>query len=263
MTEPTQDNEPLVRVRDLTVSFGNTEALSQLNLDIAVGSSVALVGANGSGKTTLLNVFAGLVQPSSGTLEMPQTPRAAYVLQHQQADRWLPLTVTEVLRMGLYAKAGLFGRITASDRTRLGEAAAELDVSGLLQQQFGELSGGQRQRVLIAQALLQASDLLLLDEPITGLDLPSQQTILELIDTCAERDRTIVLSTHHLDEARHCDVVVLLAKSVVAVGSPAQTLTRPNLRKAFGERVLGDHQGHDHAEDLLVLDHHGHGDHGH
>jgi len=104
--------------------------------------------------------------------------------------------------------------------------------------------------------------LLLLDEPITGLDLASQERILEVLEEETTRDVTVVLSTHHLDEARHCDRVLLLAGRLVADGSPDEVLRPDLLRRAFGERVLGDHASHDHAEGLLLLDEHGHGEHG-
>lgn len=258
MSTPVPSHAPAVRLRNLSVIFGGEPALSEIDLTIESGTSVALVGANGSGKTTLLNVLAGLVKPNSGDLQINSPGRPAYVLQHQQADRWLPLTVDEVLKMGLYAKAGLLGRLSSSQLSAKNSAAEELDVAHLLQRQFGDLSGGQRQRVLVAQALAQQTDLVLLDEPITGLDLPSQTRILALIDSCAEMDRTIVLSTHNLDEARHCDLVVLIATRVVAAGPPVETLTAHNLRMAFGDKVLGDHSGHAHSNELLMIDDHGH-----
>ncbi len=254
----TEDSQTCVAAKAMSVRFGSTDALRDLTFTINRATSVALVGANGSGKTTLLNVIAGLAQPTSGDITIKCTSKPAFVLQHQDSQRWLPVTAGEVLRMGRYGKRGLLGRIKSEDRDAIANAAKELEVADLLSQQFGDLSGGQRQRVLVAQALVQQPDVLLMDEPITGLDLPSQQKILDLIDGATEAKRTIIISTHHLDEARHCDQVLLLSTELVAYGPPDEVLSSDNLRRAFGDRVLGDHADHDHANDFLVLDEHGH-----
>jgi ABC-type Mn2+/Zn2+ transport system ATPase subunit len=247
-----------IELTDVSVQFGSTSALSDLTVTIPRGRSIALVGANGSGKTTLLNVLAGLTVATKGAITPQPLPAAAFVLQHQQQTTWLPLTAREVIRMGRYRERGLWGRFRAEDRNIIDEVARRMEVVDLLDASFDTLSGGQQQRVLIAQALSQQASLLLLDEPITGLDLPSQQRILELIAEETTRGTTVLVSTHHLDEARHCDLVFLLANGLVAAGRPDDVLDPESLRKAFGERVLGDHAGHGHDADLLVLDHHGH-----
>ncbi len=254
----TDETTACITAEGLTVGFGKTLALHDLSFAVQRATSVALVGANGSGKTTLLNTIAGLVQPTSGSMTVNCHSQPAFVLQHHHNDRWLPLTVTEVLTMGRYRDRGLLGRLGVKDRAAIDEAAEELEVSNLMSRQFGDLSGGQRQRVLVAQALAQQPEVLLMDEPISGLDLPSQQKILDLIDGAAVSKRTIVVSTHHLNEARHCDQVMLLSNSLVAFGTPDKVLSASRLRQAFGSRVLGDHDDHDHATDLLILDEHGH-----
>ena len=118
-----------------------------------------------------------------------------------------------------------------------------------LSRSLTDLSGGERQRALLAQALVQDAPTLLLDEPITGLDLASQKRILDVVDDEASAGRTVVMSTHHLDEARHVSTVVLLANRLVACGPPAEVLTEANLRAAYGSRVLGG---------TTILDDHGH-----
>lgn len=264
MSDPADTSEPLVRLDGVTVRFGGLDALADVDLCIAPGESIALIGANGSGKSTLLNVFSGLVSPASGTVTIRPGLRVAYVRQHPPQSEWLPLTSSEVIRMGRYREQRWFGRLRPSDRDRIDDAATRMGVSDLLDVSFDRLSGGQRQRVLIAQALVQEPDLLLLDEPITGLDLPSQERILGLVEAETERGTAVVMSTHHLDEARHCDRAALLAQRLVAVGPPDDVLVADLLRTTFGPRVLGDHEGHDHSSELLVLDSHGHADeHGH
>ncbi len=258
-TASTRPENPPVRLMDVSVLHGSNRALDGVDLELIPGTSIALVGANGSGKTTLLDVIAGLRAPTTGSVAAPPV---AYVRQHHDHRSWMPITVGEVLAMGRFDRGRLFGRRSAADRDAIADAANRLDVADLDRRQFGELSGGQRQRVLVARAVAQQSALLLLDEPITGLDIPSQEIILGVVDQLTAAGGIAVLSTHHLDEARHCDRVVLLAGRVLADGEPDAVLTVENLRAAFGDRVLGDHRDHDHGGELLMLDDHGHGTHG-
>ena len=245
----------MLRLTDVTVRFDRTTALDRVNAEFHEGTSTAIIGPNGSGKTTLLDLLAGLNAPTSGHVEQGgRAVKTAYVLQHPMGDRWLPLTVEEVIRMGVYAKRGLIGRVTAQDHQAVVEASSRMEVEDLLFAPYGELSGGQRQRVSVAQALVQDADVLLLDEPLTGLDLASQRTILDVVAEEKTRGRTVVLSTHHLDEARHADQVMLLATKAIAVGPPGSTLTADFLRAAYGDRVLAPTD----VEDVAVLDDHGH-----
>jgi ABC-type Mn2+/Zn2+ transport system ATPase subunit len=250
----------VVRLDHLSVTFGETRALDDISLELLPGHSLALIGPNGSGKSTLLNVVAGLVQPSTGSIQPRPLPPVAYVLQHHHQRHWLPLTGREVLMMGRFRDRGLLKRLGSRDRSLLASAAERMNVSDLLDRPFDDLSGGQRQRVLVAQALAQEPQVLLMDEPITGLDLTSQRAILDLIDAEAARGTSVVITTHHLDEARHCDRVALLAGSLIAIGAPSDVLEEDTLRAVFGARVLGDHEHHDHPTDLLVIDDHGHED---
>jgi len=254
---------PLLTVSDLRVSFGTRVALDRVTLTLERGHSAAVIGPNGSGKTTLLHAIAGLRKPSKGRIVLdPPDITVAYVTQRHDHSRWMPLTAGEVLTMAAYGRRGLLQPLRAEDRDARDDAADRLGVHDLSSRQFGELSGGQQQRVLLAQALAQQPELLLLDEPITGLDLISQQRILDVISDETDRGTAVMLSTHHLDEARHCDDVLLLATALVAHGPPDEVLTRERLREAFTGSLLGDHREHDHDLDLLLLDDHGHGTHG-
>ncbi len=255
---PTLGGAITVRGTGITVTYGTTPALEDATFTLPAGTSTALIGPNGAGKTTLLHVLAGLLRPASGTLELPHSS-VAYVLQRHAIHAWMPLTVSEVVRMGRYRDRGLLRPLRQADRDLCRAAADRMDVADLWGRQFGELSGGQRQRVLVAQALAQDAPVLLLDEPVTGLDIPSQQRILEVVDEETARGVTVVLSTHALDEARHCDQVLLVAGRIVASGAPDAVLTEGFLREAYAGRMLGGHEEHDHAHDLVVLDDHGHG----
>jgi ABC-type Mn2+/Zn2+ transport system ATPase subunit len=256
------------------VRFGHHLALDIDRLTLDAGTSVAVMGPNGSGKTTLLRVLAGLLEPTSGRLVTQDRPVVAYVAQHQHQHPWMPLTVTEVLRMGRYRHRGLFRPLRRADRRTIQLVAERLEVTDLLGRPFGQLSGGQRQRVLMAGALANEADCLLLDEPITGLDLPSQRLILDVIEGERDDGRLVVLTTHHLEEAERCDRVLLLNTRVVADGPPEQALTEEHLADAFGARLMGgEHHGHHHGRGdpghrgagvrpggpVIVIDEHGHG----
>lgn len=251
--------EPALSVQNLTVEFGSTPALTAVSFEVEPGVAAALVGPNGSGKTTLLKVLAGLYEPRTGRVAWSPEPTIAFVLQHGASPRWLPLTVSEVIRMGRFAQLGAVRPIRRVDRAAVAEVAERMEVHELLRSPFSDLSGGQRQRVLIAQALVQEPNVLLLDEPITGLDLASQRRILDVVDEETDRGTTVVLSTHHMEEAKRCELVLLLASRLVAVGPPGQVLTAPNLREAYGARVLSIADGD--GAPVTLLDEHGH-DHG-
>lgn len=265
---PTAGDPPdhvLVAASDVCVHYGSVVALAPTSFELRRGATVALVGSNGSGKTSLLSLLAGLLTPEEGTLAIEGT--VAMVTQHRDHHRWMPLSVDEVLRMGRYQQRGLLGRIRRADRDHLDSAAELLEISGLRRRSFGDLSGGQQQRVLVAQALAAQPDLLLLDEPITGLDLPSQLRILDVIAQHAAGGGVVVFSTHHLAEARRADRVMLMAGCVLADGAPDEVLIPTLLAEAFGGRLIRDDgfsivvddHGHDHGEPHApeLLPHHG------
>lgn len=238
---------------DVCVHYGTTVALAPTSFELEAGTSVALVGSNGSGKTTLLSLLAGLVRPDDGRLAVDGT--VSMVTQHHDHHRWMPLSVEEVLRMGRFPNRGLLGRLRADDRASIDAAAELLEVGHLRRRSFGDLSGGQQQRVLVAQAIASGPDLLLLDEPITGLDLPSQLRILHVIERHAADGGIVVFSTHHLAEARRADRVMLMAGCVLADGRPDDVLVPALLAEAFGGRLIRD------DGTTIVVDDHGH-DHG-
>ena len=249
------------------VSYGATEAVRDATLRVPAGTTVAIIGPNGSGKSTLLSTISGLVRPSRGrvTITGPDGHRGrnavAHVLQTTIANQAVPLTVLETVRMGAYGRRGMIGRLTAEDRTAVEDAIQRMRIDDLRHRQLHELSGGQRQRTYVAQGLAQRAGVLLLDEPITGLDLVTQEVITEVIDEERSRGRIVVLTTHDVGTARLADVAVLLATEVVAAGAPEDTLTPDLLSRAYGGHVhvlddgtlvLDDPHTHDHRhEDQL------------
>ena len=227
----------LVEVENLTVRFGDRVAVSEVDLVVPAGHTVAVIGPNGSGKSTLLAAIAGLVEPSSGRVTVDRR-ELALVLQATDVDESLPITVMETVRMARYARRGMFGRLGRDDATAVRTAMERTDVAGLANRQLHDLSGGQRQRVLIAQGLAQEAQVLLLDEPLTGLDLVSREIVLGIVAEERAVGRSVIMTTHSLDEAAACDTVVLLAGRMVAAGAPDDVIVDGHLRDAFGERVV-------------------------
>ena len=238
---------PGVEARDLVLGYGSTVALDRSSFVIPSGQVVAVIGPNGSGKSTLLNAIAGLIQPMSGTIDVParntRAQRIAYVLQTTKVNDALPISVREVVTMGRYANTGSYRRLGSSDRQAVAEAMERTGISDLAGKHLDVLSGGQRQRVFVAQGLVQEHDLLLLDEPLTGIDLPTAQAIDAVIHQERTRGCTVIMTTHDLSEARVADHVVLLSGRVVAAGLPDDVLTSENLIAAYGPSLLHVDEG--------------------
>jgi manganese transport system ATP-binding protein len=226
-----------VRAEDVVLAHDGRVAIKASSFDIPPGKITAVIGPNGSGKSTLLNAIAGLIDPSSGSLVVSPADeqRIAYVLQSRKVNDALPVTVREVVTMGRYASRGAYGRLTTTDRQTVDESLGRMAITDLADRHLNELSGGQRQRVFVAQGLAQDHDMLLLDEPLTGLDLISAQAIDSVIHDENAHGCTVVMSTHDLAEARAADHVVLLAGAVVASGAPEEVLTEANLAAAYGD----------------------------
>jgi iron complex transport system ATP-binding protein len=233
-----------VQAHGLTVRFGDTVALEASDFEIPSGSVTAVIGPNGSGKSTLLNAIAGLVEPRAGTIEVATVQsRISYVMQATKVNENLPVSVGEVVAMGRYASLGAYGRMNANDHEAIDAAIDKMDISGIETRHIHDLSGGQRQRVFVAQGLAQDHDMLLLDEPLTGIDLTTARAIDDVIHAETEEGCTVVITTHDLSEARSADHVLLLSGRVVASGPPEETLTDENLVLAYGPSLLHIEKG--------------------
>lgn len=233
-----------VRARRLAVRYGSAMALAASDFEIVRGGVTAVIGPNGSGKSTMLNAIAGLVEPSGGSIELDVTPgRLSYVMQATKVNESLPVTVREVVTMGRYASRGAYGWMGSEDRAAVASAMERLEIAALGSRHLHELSGGERQRVFVAQGLAQDHDMLLLDEPLTGIDLTTAQAIDDVIHREKEDGCTVLMTTHDLSEARTADHVVLLSGRVVALGSPSEVLTEENLVSAYGPSLLHVEKG--------------------
>ena len=251
-----------VEGREVTLAYGRHPVLRSATFALPAGAVTSLVGPNGAGKSSLLNAIVGLLPVESGALTvagrapLDMRRHIAYVMQSAKVNEQLPVTVREVITMGRYATRGAIGRMTADDRRLVDHAIDRLELGDLTGRHLGELSGGQRQRVFVAQGLAQDAEVLLLDEPVTGLDVVSRQRILDVVADERAAGRTIVMTTHDLSEAAESDHVLLLAGRVVASGSADDVLTATNLAEAYGGRMLRL------ADGIVLIDdphHHAHG----
>lgn len=237
----------VVEARALVLGYGRRTAVAASDFTIPAAAVTAIIGANGSGKSTLLHAIAGALPPRSGQLTVLGQPPAAaqrrlsYVLQSIAVPTGTPITVRETVGMGRYPSLGPWRRRRPADRERVAAAMRELEITDLANRHLSELSGGQRQRVFVAQGLVQDHDLLLLDEPLTGLDLTSARTIDRIIHTGRDHGRAVVLTTHDFDEALSADHVLLMNGRVLASGPPRRVLTRHNLEIAYGLGALHEH----------------------
>lgn len=230
-----------VRAEGLVLAYGSRTAVEASTFEIPRGGITVLIGPNGSGKSTLLGAIAGLIEPTGGAIEVPgrdgSPQRIAYVLQSTKVNDTLPVTVREVVTMGRYARSN-GRRLDAGDRAAVEAAMSRMGIADLAGRHLRELSGGQRQRVLVAQGLAQEHEILLLDEPLTGLDLTSAQAIDDVIHDETRTGCTIVMTTHDLAEAQVAGHVVLMSGRVVASGAPEEVLTVENLSAAYGPNLL-------------------------
>ena len=256
---PTPHNmaAPALELREVSVRYDGTPALEGVSLQVQRGSQVAVVGPNGAGKSTLFNVITGILKPQQGDVQIAGSgPQGhicvGYVPQRNRIDWRFPVSVTDVVMMGRVGKIGLFRRPGRADHARVQEALAQVEMLPFARRQIGELSGGQQQRVFLARALAQEAELLLLDEPLAGLDMPSQEAILRILAQMRATGLTLLIATHDLNQAADLfDQMVLLNRRVVAFGPPAQVLTPENLARAYGGQL---HVVHTADGDVLVTD---------
>jgi iron complex transport system ATP-binding protein len=243
-------NNVAVKAEDLVVNYRSLVALDNSTFEIPEGLITAIIGPNGSGKSTMLSTIAGLVEPASGSLELfpgqDRVPTISFVLQTTKVNDALPISVQEVVAMGRYANKGIFERLTEEDSEAISAAMERTGVSDLARRHLSGLSGGQRQRAFVAQGLAQDHDLLLLDEPLTGIDIAAAQAIDRVIHNEIAEGCSVIMTTHDLTEARIADHVLLLSGRVVATGSPDEVLTTENLMAAYGPSLL-------HVEDGRVF----------
>jgi ABC-type Mn2+/Zn2+ transport system ATPase subunit len=238
---------PYVRAKSLTVGYTNEIVVSNIDFELPRGEAFALIGTNGSGKSTLLKTIVGLQPLMGGRLTVFGMPpgndhsRIAYLGQFHHSGFVLPLRVIDVVRMGRFPHNGLLRRIGREDNEIVLSAIRTMRIEKIADMPLRSLSGGQQQRTYLAQVLAHRADLLILDEPTTGLDAGGRELYLQAINEEVCRGASVIIATHNIhDEAALCRQVMLLARKVVSLGAPAQVITPETLLETFGISVAGD-----------------------
>lgn len=242
---PGPDRSPRMQTEHLSIHFEDRSALDEVSLAFYPSQTTSLVGPNGAGKSTLLKCLDGILEPTHGGVFLDRLPltrpsaRIAYVPQRSEVDWTFPISVLDVALMGRALHANRFLPLPARERNDALAALEQVGMRRLATVQIGALSGGQQQRVFLARALLQDADVILMDEPFTGVDLPTQALVLGILADLRDSGKTIVFATHDLATATESsDSCILLNRRVVASGPPREILTVTNLQATFGGAAI-------------------------
>jgi len=242
----------VLEVHNLTVSYNGSHALNGVTFQVHGGERVAIVGPNGAGKSTLFKALVGLLHPKAGHVQT-NGAEFGYVTQRSAVDWSFPVTVHDVVMMGRVTKMGWLRWQRPRDREIVRNCLTQVGMLDYASRQIGELSGGQQQRVFIARALAQEATILLMDEPFSGVDAPSQEAILEILDHLRDQGVTVLVSTHDLNLAvARFDRLALLNQQLIAYGTPQQVITPQTLAAAYGGQALW--RGEDYAMVLGDID---------
>ncbi len=235
-----RDDMPILRAQSLSVRYESGPALDEVTFELCEAEQVAVVGPNGAGKSTLFKVIAGVLNPTAGRVDVfGYEPGGhiciAYVPQRSQVDWDFPVNVTDVVMMGRVGKMGLFRQPSSRDREIVQQALGVVNMVPLAKRQIRELSGGQQQRMFIARALAQEAELILMDEPFTGLDVSSQEDMFRILNQLRRRSVTVMVAMHDLKvAAERFDRVMLLNHRLLGFGVPERVLNSQNLMEAYG-----------------------------
>lgn len=255
---------PPIEAVNLSARYGEELALDNLNFCLESGHRIAVVGPNGAGKTTLFKVIVGIMPPTAGSVvvhghQPGEHICVSYLPQRSDVDWDFPVNVFDVVMMGRIREIGFFRHPSGDDKRIVERALAGVGLQAHTKRSIGDLSGGQQQRVFLAQAVAQNPEIVLLDEPLSGLDVPSRAAILEILDDLRDRGVTVIVATHDLNLAgEHFDEVMLLNRQLIAMGPPQEVLTRESLSRAYADalHVLSDNGG---VQVVTDTHHHGHG----
>ena len=237
-----------LQVQGLSTGYNGHLALEDISFSVAPGEIVGVIGPNGSGKSTLMKAILGLVKPWYGSAYVMGRPAVTqrrlvgYMPQVEDVDWDFPVTVGDVALMGRYSRRGLLRRITADDQAAADAALERVEMYPLRNRLIGELSGGQRRRVLLARALANDPVILLLDEPVAGLDATAQHRFLDTVDELRGEGKSVVLSTHDLSCVfGWCGQAACLNRRLIAFGPPNEILNEQVLSETFGSHLLMVH----------------------
>ena len=252
-----EPDQPILDVNKLTVELSGHVVLKDVTFHLHTGERVALVGPNGAGKSTLFKVIVGVLPVTSGEVNVFGTTSGrhhciAFIPQRSQVDWHFPVNVFDVVMMGRTAKMKPFSLPGKDHQAVVRHALETVGMQDLANRQIGQLSGGQQQRMFIARALAQEAELMLMDEPLSGLDDPSQESLLQLMEKLEKEKVTIMVATHDLDQAaQHFNRILLLNQRLIRFGASTEVLTPENLKIAYGGRL----RIMDGAQSVMAIDH--------
>lgn len=233
-----------LKLQNLSVAYGQTVALEDVRATVDSGTVVGVIGPNGSGKSTLLKAIAGVLEPQAGRILYGDSPlrqsetSIAYVPQSDEVSWDFPLSIRDVVMMGRYRSIGWLRRPGAGDRQRVDAALARLGLEEMADRHISQCSGGQQQRIFLARTLVQDPDIVLFDEPTTGIDAANREILHGMIGDFANAGAIVLVATHDLDEVQHVsDTILCLNRRMVAYGPTATTFTPETLRAAFGGKI--------------------------
>lgn len=235
---------PIIEVKALSVSYDRKRILSNIYLEIEQGFLYGVVGPNGAGKSTLFKAILGLLELSEGEVMLYGQPvkanqkKMVYVPQTSQVDWTFPATVSDIVLMGRYPHKKLLERMNEQDKRIALNAMQELGIEHLRERQIGELSGGQQQRVFLARALCQQADIFLLDEPFVGVDMTTEERIIQILKRLSKEGKTVLVVHHDLSNVpNYFDKVILLNQRLIACGDVEMVFTPQNIAKAYSGQL--------------------------
>ncbi|MFD3162960.1 metal ABC transporter ATP-binding protein [Herpetosiphon sp. NSE202] len=235
---------PALEVRQLTIRYDQRPVLSDVSFQAQSSQLIGIIGPNGAGKTSLIKAILGLI-PSTGQILVAgqalakRSRKVAYVPQISAVNWRFPASVRDVVLMGRYGQLGWLRRPKKADYELADAALEQVNMQDFAQRSIADLSGGQQQRVFLARALAQEPDVLLLDEPISGVDVPTQEVVLHLLRDLSNAGRTLLVTTHHLQHLEHhFDALLCLNQRLIAYGPPTAIMTRDVVEATFGRSLV-------------------------
>ena len=218
-----------IEIKNLTVAYGENIALENFNLDIEVGSLMALVGPNGAGKSTLIKTILKFLKQITGEIKI-NGKSLAYVPQRNSVDWDFPTTLFDVVEMGCYGRVGLFKRVSKEEKQKVLKAIEQVGMLEFKDRQISELSGGQQQRTFIARALVQEADIYLMDEPFQGVDSTTEKSIVNILKKLKSEGKTLIIVHHDLQTVpTYFETVTFINKTVIASGKVEKVFTQENI----------------------------------
>lgn len=233
-----------ISVKGLSVSFGRKRVLTNIYLEVEKGKIYGVIGPNGAGKSTLFKAILDLLEVDNGTVKIEGQSidkvrkKVVYVPQKNDVDWQFPATVFDIVMMGRYPHKKVFQRLNKADEEIAMQALEEVGMTAFKNRQIGELSGGQQQRVFIARALCQESDIFFLDEPFVGVDITTEEKIIQILKRLAKAGKTLLVVHHDLATVRkYFDKVILLNQRMIAYGDTETVFNEENIARAYGGQL--------------------------